>query len=248
MKPEPDLLEVLTSIGTQLGRVAERERSAEALKKAQRELERRVEERTRELSESVHSLETEITVRRDVERRLAKNSEELKRSNEALEEFATIASHDLQEPLRKVLIIGDRLQGKYSERLGEVGQDLLDRMHHSALRMRNFIDDLLEYSKVSVKPAKFVAIDLDRLIVDILGDLEMRIHQTNARIEVGALPTIKADKFQMGQLFLNIIGNAIKYHRPGVAPNINIACENGGDNYKISLHDNGIGFDPKVYG
>lgn len=245
MEPEPELIEVLSSIGTQLGRVAERERSAERLRRAHDELEKRVEERTLALSETVLSLEKEINDRKLVEKRLAKNSEELRRSNQALQDFATIASHDLQEPLRKVLILGDQLKHKFSGELGESGQDLLDRMHYSALRMRNFIDDLLEYSKVNLKPPELVPLDLNRLVPEVLNDLEMRIHQTQARIEMGPMPVIEADEFQMRQLFMNLISNAIKYHRKEVPPVINIQCENGGADYKITLQDNGIGFDPK---
>lgn len=169
---------------------------------------------------------------------------ELERSNEALLNFASIASHDLQEPLRKISIFGDRL--KNTAVLDERGRDYLERMQRSAERLREFIQDLLEFSKTSYTSRKLEAIDLNQVVADVVSDLEPRITQTNADLHIGKLPTLEVDKSQMTQLFQNLISNALKFHKKDHPPCVYInsqLIERWG--WEIIVKDDGIGFEMK---
>ena len=149
-------------------------------------------------------------------------TEELERSNIELQDFAAIASHDLQEPLRKIRAFGDRLAERTSGALDEEAEDYLERMKNAAGRMQSLIDDLLEYSQVTLRPEPARQVDLGGVVSDVLSDLDERIRLSNGRVEVGPLPTILASPFQMRQLFQNLIANALKFHQPGVAPEVQI--------------------------
>src|SRR5262249_40059742 len=145
----------------------------------------------------------DITERREVEERQRDFAARLERSNRELQEFASVASHDLQEPLRKIQAFGDRLRAKYAEALDDQGRDYLGRMHDAAARMSSLINDLLMFSRVSSKGQSFVPVDLDRVAREVLNDLESRIQQTGARVELSGLPTLDADPTQMRQLLQN---------------------------------------------
>jgi PAS domain S-box-containing protein len=199
---------------------------------------------------------TDITVRKLAEMLLARQTAELNRSNQELEQFAYIASHDLQEPLRKIEAFGDRLDSKYRAVLGEQGADYIQRMQNAAQRMRILIQDLLLFSRVATQTRPFIATDLKSIVQEVLSDLEVRIREVNAQIHVADLPAIDADPMQMRQLFQNLIGNALKFQRPGVVPDINIAWEavsvplttdnsQAQPGIRLSIADNGIGFDTK---
>ena len=136
-----------------------------------------------------------------------------------------MASHDLQEPLRKIQAFGDRLRGKFRSQLPEGGRDYVDRMLTSAGRMRRLIDDLLTFSRVTTQGRPFERIDLDAVLRDVKSDLEVRIEQTRGTVDVGPLPAIDADFSQMRQLFQNLLGNALKFHRPGVPPVVRVRGE-----------------------
>ncbi len=171
---------------------------------------------------------------------------ELERSNEALQDFAYVASHDLQEPLRKIRTFGNRLQAGYGEALGEQGADYLRRMLAAAERMQDLIRDLLAYSRVSSNRQPFSPVSLESLVGDVVGDLQARIEESGARVEVGPLPVIHADALQMRQLLQNLIGNALKFHRPGTPPAVRVDGAVGDDGTaRITVRDNGIGFDPQ---
>jgi light-regulated signal transduction histidine kinase (bacteriophytochrome) len=142
----------------------------------------------------------DITERRFTEWRLAEQHRELERSNAALDEFAAVASHDLQEPMRKILSFGDRLSTSAGPALGDDARDYLARMLNAAARMRTLISDLLVYSQVSTRVHPFARTDLARIAVDVIADLETSIAESGGRIEVGALPVIDADGIQMRQL------------------------------------------------
>ncbi len=197
----------------------------------------------------------DITNEKKAELDLKEYNEALKRSNRELQDFAYIASHDLQEPLRKVMAFGDRLKSKFGTELGEQGNDYLNRMHNAATRMRALIDDLLAYSRVATKAKPFVPVELNTVIKNILSDLEVRIKESGARVEVDDLPAIEADKMQMRQLFQNLISNALKFHKVDSPPQIKISVvkEKGGhqyigrDYYCILVQDNGIGFEEKYH-
>ncbi len=162
-----------------------------------------------------------------------------------LEDFSSIASHDLQEPLRKIIIFGDRLRSRIPP-ADEQSKDYLERMQTAALRMRNLVDDLLQYSRTGADEKLFEVTDLKEVVNKVLDDLEARINETQGKVNVGNLPVIDADPVQMHQLFLNLIGNALKFHRKGVPPVINLdtTCEGNGK-CVISVEDNGIGIDEK---
>ena len=183
---------------------------------------------------------------------------ELMRSNEELQQFAYIASHDLQEPLRKIQAFGDRLKVKYSNVLNEQGIDYLERMQSAAQRMQVLINDLLSLSRVTTKVQRFGTVDLNKVVQEVLSDLEIRIQQTKGRVEVAKLPTIDADPLQMRQLIQNLISNALKFHSEEEAPVIKIYSQSinnhiqppsnfspVSDTYEIVVEDNGIGFDEK---
>lgn len=174
---------------------------------------------------------------------LLRHAAELSRSNAELEQFASIASHDLQEPLRKVQTFAAQLVMTEQERLSEEGQDYLRRMSDAASRMRQLIDDLLSFSRVTTQARPFVAVDLGELIEPVLGDLEVGIHDSGARVAIGELPTVEADPVQMRQLLQNLLANALKFRREDVAPEITVSAWVDDHVAELSVSDNGIGFD-----
>ncbi len=191
----------------------------------------------------------DITKRRRDELSLRRYAQELKRSNSELQEFAYAASHDLQEPLRKIQAFGERLNNKYSANLDDTGQHYLARMVDAAGRMRRLIDDLLSYSRVNSKTTSFLPVELSAVLADVVSDLEPRIASEEATVRIGELPAIEADPGQMHQLFLNLVANALKFRRPGVKPVVSVeggveVGENGAV-ARIQITDNGIGFEPR---
>lgn len=198
-------------------------------KQSNKELEKRVAERTVELNAF---------------------NVELERSNKELQDFAHIASHDLQEPLRKIQTFGNLLKTEHADTLHESGKDYLERMNHAATRMRILIDDLLLFSRVTSKANPPEEVDLNKIIQEILVDLEVRIRDLDAMIEVQNLQKVKADPSQMRQLFQNIISNSLKFHKENTKPIIKISGRftagiKHDTLYEVVIEDNGIGFDPK---
>jgi PAS domain S-box-containing protein len=187
----------------------------------------------------------DITERKRVEAKAAAFAAELQRSNRELEQFASVASHDLQEPLRKIRAFGDRLQACFSETLGEQGRQYIERMQSAAARMQTLIEDLLTYSRVTSKAQPFADVDLAREVRQVVSDLEARIHQTGGRVDVGDLPAVRADATQMRQLFQNLIGNALKFHRPDEPPVVTVRGRALAAGCEITVEDNGIGFEPE---
>ncbi len=179
-----------------------------------------------------------------VEEKLKEKSREIVRSNKELEQFAYVASHDLQEPLRKVLAFGDRLMIKFGDSLGDQGNDYIRRMHNAASRMQTLLNDLLQYSRITTKAGDIQTINLANLIDDILVDLEERINEIEPEIEIGDLPYVEAEPTQMRQLFQNLISNAIKFRKDDHRPLIKIFSEESEEgSHLIHIEDNGIGFD-----
>ncbi len=176
---------------------------------------------------------------------LARRATELSRSNLELEQFASIASHDLQEPLRKVRTFTQQLAATESERLTEKGKDYLARTNRAAARMQKLIEDLLKYSRVATHGHPFGSVDLQRVVHEVLDDLDAQVTRTKANIEVGTLPTITADALQMRQLMQNLISNALKFRREDVVPEVAISSEVKDNTAVIRVEDNGIGFDPQ---
>ncbi|WNG43209.1 PAS domain S-box protein [Archangium minus] len=171
----------------------------------------------------------------------------LEQSNRELESFAYVASHDLQEPLRKIQTFGERLKTTASAALSPEGRDYIERMQNAAGRMRRLIDDLLSFSRVSSNAQPFAQLNLTVVAREVLGDLETRIEQTGAQVSLGELPTLEADALQMRQLLQNLVGNALKFRREGVTPVISLSCTVDAQTQRCELvvQDNGIGFEQK---
>jgi PAS domain S-box-containing protein len=165
----------------------------------------------------------DITERKLAEDKLAHKAAELSRSNGELEQFAFVASHDLQEPLRKIQAFGDRLKIKCEAVKLEEGKDYLERMQSAAARMQTLINDLLTFSRVIRSSQPFVAVNLEIVTREVLVDLEHRIERSKAEVEVGNLPVIDADPLQMRQLLQNLIGNALKFQPAGASPVVKIS-------------------------
>jgi PAS domain S-box-containing protein len=203
--------------------ITERKQIEEELRKSRDELELRVHERTVELKSYTTKLEE---------------------SNQALQDFAAIASHDLHEPLRKVNTFGNMLKQKCSASLGEQGNGYLERILNANQRMQSLLTALLEYSRLSTKAAPFVEVALTKVIQEVLSDLEVNIVKTGGKVHVGTLPVISADPIQMRQLFQNLIGNALKFHKPDEKPRVQVGSVSNTDSgCQIIVEDNGIGFE-----
>jgi signal transduction histidine kinase len=190
------------------------------------------------------------------EAQLAEKIEALARSNTELEQFAYVASHDLQEPLRKIEAFGDRLKTKCGDELSERGHEYIDRMQSAASRMRLLIQNLLAFSRVTTKAQPFTAVNLQEMMANILDDLDARIQEKGAQVDIAPLPVIDAEPMQMYQLFQNLISNALKFCQPDQPLSIKVAsqsltiAENNGqvdaaEMCQISVADNGIGFEQK---
>ncbi len=190
-------------------------------------------------------MEEELRRSRDeLELRVQERTAELERSNRALQDFASIASHDMKEPLRKVISFGNILRHKHGASLGETGSDYLKRMLDATQRMQNLLTSLLEYSRITTNQESFHEVDLYDIIHEVLSDLEVRISKAEGEVQVGKLPTITADATQIRQLFQNLISNALKFHKDGEKPVVKISCDAAETaNCRIIVEDNGIGFD-----
>ena len=181
----------------------------------------------------------------NVQNDLKNYAAELERSNNDLKDFAHIASHDLQEPLRKISIFSDRLKNARSL-LNEQQLNDLSRMGKAAQRMQALIEDLLQLSQITEKGKPFQKVNLKEIASEVIEDLEARINETQGIVKQGFLPIIDADPFQMRQLFQNLIGNALKYHKAGLPPAVYLSSQpNGKGDWEISVRDNGIGLDEK---
>jgi signal transduction histidine kinase len=174
---------------------------------------------------------------------MLRQAAELSRSNAELEQFASVASHDLQEPLRKVQTFAAQLTATEHDRLSDEGQDYLRRMSDAAGRMRTLIDDLLMFSRVSTKGRPFVPVELGEIVAQVLVDLELSINESGAQMTIGTLPTVEADPVQMRQLWQNLLGNALKFRREDVVPELHVSAQIDEHAVELTVSDNGIGFD-----
>jgi signal transduction histidine kinase len=198
----------------------------------------------------------DITRIRDYEESLKRKIRELDRSNKELEEFAYIASHDLQEPLRKINTFSERLRDRAKDELSSESMIYLEKMLNSTMNMRMLIDNLLEFSRTSRPNLPFEDCDLNEILGNSIAELELKIEETGAKVIYSRMPNIEAICSQMQQTFNNLISNAIKFRKPGTEPVINIECREaqfeekesnrlpvGAEYYKITIRDNGIGFE-----
>jgi PAS domain S-box-containing protein len=200
----------------------------------------------------------DITRLRLYQSSLEEKIKDLDRSNKELEEFAYVASHDMNEPLRKITTFIERLETKYKSELGTDGKLYLTRISASVENMRHLIDTLLEFSRTARSNQPFLQVDLNKILKDVQTDLELKIEETGTTINVEVLPVIEAIPSQMKQLFDNLLNNSIKFRKPNVHPVINIRClrlsrrqkeqhhlDTGNTWFKIDFTDNGIGFEPE---
>lgn len=203
---------------------------------------------------------TDVTEKNVAESRLTQYAEELKRSNQDLEQFAYVASHDLQEPLRKIRAFGDRLAARYEDKLDEVGVEYISRMQQASARMQKLIEDLLSFSRISSGHDQFARVDLTAVVNEVVDDIEGQILREKAKVGVREIAEITGDRGQIRRLFQNLISNAIKFHKPGALPVVEIfgSVVTGSEAEKefgfplsessyvrIVVKDNGIGFDEK---
>lgn len=179
------------------------------------------------------------------QRQLEKYVDELNRSNLELQQFAFVASHDLQEPVRKLLFYSDYLVNSYAEKIDEKGMGFLESMRSASHRMRSLIQDLLLFSQINREKLEFAQVDLNEIAQEASQDLEIAIEEKQAVINLPVFPVITGDKSMLRQLFENIISNAIKYARPSHVPVVDITCKEDNGFLEIAFKDNGIGFDEK---
>ncbi|MFD2934026.1 PAS domain-containing protein [Spirosoma flavum] len=241
-------------------------------------LEHQVQERTEELettneelaaiNEEYVSTNEELAAANEeyavINEELEESNQLFNRSNQNLEQFAYVASHDLQEPLRKIQQFGDLLKNQYADQLGE-GVNYLERMQTAASRMSTLIRDLLSFSRISTRQDAILSTSLTDVVHNVLNDLDLRIRETGAVVEVESLPRIQGDRSQLEQLFLNLLSNALKFRRTDefgvpVPPEIQISSQvtpvadlppsvqptrTAKSYHRIDVSDNGIGFDEK---
>lgn len=201
---------------------------------------------------------SDFTALKQLQQQSETSVKELKRSNERLKEFAYVASHDLQEPLRKITTFGNLLVQTHAQNLGDDGKRLIDRMHSATLRMQTLINDLLNYSQINTRAINLQEVDLNKVVQGVVADLDNSINENQATIEMEELPVLHADAAQLRQLFQNLLSNAIKFRHPETDPHITISANRitghnaantvsyddlHKDFFEITVSDNGIGFD-----
>ncbi len=192
----------------------------------------------------VRAIAHDVTERKAVERALREKTEDLARSNEDLEQFAYVASHDLQEPLRTVTSYVQLLAKRYKGKLDADADEFIGFAVDGAVRMWNLVNDLLTYSRVGMRNNEFEPTDSEAVLAQSLNDLKVALEENGALVTHDPLPTVMADRPQLGQLFRNLIGNAIKF-RADEPPRIHLSASRTGNGWTFSVRDNGIGIAPE---
>lgn len=227
------------------------ERSARIRQYAWR-LEERVEERTRELAKTNSELREEISKRRETEEALRKSLDEIARSNAALQQFARIASHDMQEPLKVIQGYSSLLRNRYVGKLDSKADEFIAYIYDGALRMEGLIKGVLEHASVKANVKPFQAVDTNECFREACSNLEQTITEKGAQVTAEALPVVTADQLQMTRLLQNLIGNALKFVKPGCVPEIRVTATRLPSDWLFSVQDNGIGIEhqylDKIFG
>ena len=192
---------------------------------------------------SVTLLRREIRARQAVETALRERQAALARSNDELEQFAHIASHDLQEPLRMISSYTQLLRRRYAGKLDADADEFIGYAVDGTKRMQVLINDLLNFSRVASAAKPLEPVDLEAALSDTLKDLEIRIEDCGARVTHDRLPTVRADPVQMRQLLLNLIGNGMKFQAPQRKPDVRVSATREGRDWRFGVRDNGIGID-----
>ncbi len=199
-------------------------------------------------AEGAHVLETnrDITERKQAQEGLARRSKELERSNADLEQFASVASHDLKEPLRTVASFVQLLQRRYEGKLDAQADEFIAFAIDGASRMQKLIDDLLAFSRVGTRGGEFQSVECEKALRAALQNLTVAIQESGAGVTAEALPTVRADVTQLVSLFQNLIGNALKFHG-AEPPRIHVSAQRNGAYWQLSVRDNGIGIEPRHF-
>ncbi len=215
---------------------------------------RDLEERNKELSEARDHALIEVHERERAELALRHKTEELVRSNHELDQFASVAAHDLQEPLHTIQVFSDLLRVKCGSEISSTGHEFLERILKASGRMQRLIQDLLIYSRLENQDQQLEPVVLQEIVEDILHDFAIRINEKHATVEVGELPIIESDKTQIRQLLQNLIGNALKFHKPGEHPVVRVSASvmkerrqqegvHAGQLCQLRIEDEGIGME-----
>jgi signal transduction histidine kinase len=204
-------------------------------------------ERVQSVTVSKDRLEQEVQVRRQAEQDLIRRTKELSRSNAELEQFAYVASHDLQEPLRMVASYTQLLKRRYEGRLDADADDFIGYAVEGATRMQSLIEDLLEYSRISTRGKDPEPLDAEGALEDAVRNLRATIEETGAIVTHDPLPTVMVDPTQMTQLLQNLIGNAVKFRREDDTPRVDVSVQRDEDIWRFAVRDNGIGIDPQYF-
>ena len=206
----------------------------------------------RDITERKRAQESLRAAHDQMEERVRTRTAELARSNTELEQFAYVASHDLQEPLRKIQAFGERLEARAGSQLDTESRDYLNRLLNAAKRMQALIGDLLQLSRITTRGRPLAPTDLAVVVREVVSDLDGRLQDSGGRVDCGALPVVEADATQMRQLFQNLIGNGLKFHAPGTSPVVSVDAtvvdglsDEEAPQCEIVITDNGIGFDEK---
>jgi two-component system, LuxR family, sensor kinase FixL len=189
----------------------------------------------------------DITKQKEAEKKLMEYSNELEEINKELQGFASIASHDLQEPLRKISIFSDRLVSKISKD-DDDGRHYLERIQNASERMKDLIENLLKYSIINSQVINLQPRDLKLVAKNVLDDLETRIAESNGEVSINELPILECDSVQLHQVFINLIGNGLKFCREGIPPAIHLSSSKNEEGYwEILVSDNGIGIKEEYF-
>jgi len=231
-----ELADLAESFNRMAARLAEQH---EAILAYSRDLEEKVAQRTAELRRANETLRRELAQRRRAQR-------ELERTNAELRQFAYVASHDLQEPLRMVASYVQLLARRYQGRLGPEADEFIAYAVDGAERMKALINEILAYSRVGRRGRSFAPVDTEALLAEVLVNLKVAIEERGAVITHDPMPTVVGDRMELSRLFQNLIGNALKFCTE--RPRIHVGAVRDGDAWRFSVHDNGIGIDPKYHG
>lgn len=223
--------------------ITELRRAQMELKDYKNNLEEQIEERTAELEETNEDLKNEIAERKITEIEMERLMDELKRSNRELQQFAYVASHDLQEPIRMIASFTQLLERRYKGKLDDDADDFIKFIVEGATRMQHLIEDLLTYSHVTTRAEPFNKIDLEDVFKESIANLKLMIDETNAEITHDPLPSLSADRSQIIQLFQNLIGNSLKF-KGKEDPKIHISVNKDDYSWIFEFSDNGIGIAP----
>ena len=182
-----------------------------------------------------------------LEHRVTERTAELTRSNKELEQFAYVASHDLQEPLRQVRAFVQLLRDRHADKIDGKAAEYFQFVCEGAARMSDLVRGLLDYSRIGAKDARRQPVSCRQVLETVLRDLQTRVAESGARVTHDDLPTVVGDPTQLTQLFQNLVGNALKFHRDGVRPEVHVGCRPNGGGWVFTVQDNGIGIDPEFH-